>query len=621
MNKLIVRVFFVALLFWGSDLKAENHQIIDSLQKRIAFLSEAKPLDSFQLWLAYYHSFDELAKIGRKDDSQNAFLKSLEVAPNDTFKYRSYYRRSVWFSEIHEGEEAIRLASEIIKKFPGYHEALASGYMFMAVAHEHNKEFDQALSYYEKSLKESIISGDSGSYFMVKMNMANTLFDLGKKEEAIDYYKQGIRYYGASDNPGFKFKIASLYNNIGTSYMGHNSDSAIKFLKLSKALSIEIGDEFEMGLSSLNLGIEYFTVGKPLLAKAELMQSLKNMNLINETYYHYDIYRMLGAIESYNQNWTAAMNMMDSSKYFHERGSNAMRAEAFAEAKAQSRIGEESLKNDQLLASNRAAHEKLQWQRIATFSLVGLLLLLAAFMLFRYRQYKTIKSLITEKDNLMGILFHDLRSPMAAIKTVSDMIGEDQKVNLDPHSRELLHEMSKVSAYGLNLVDTLFYIYELENKQLQIKKSEIEIAEIFGIIESEFTSLAKTKGIELEMPKTELKVTSHREFLISILRNLVSNGIKFSSSAQKVELELKDNMKHTIIIVRDNGPGFSTVDQNNMFKKFTTLTAKPTNGEKSTGLGLYLVSLMAKKINATITLNSTYTQGAEFHLIIPKQNG
>ena len=166
--------------------------------------------------------------MSQPDVALNAFEESLKYAPNDTFKFQSYYRRIVWFAEQHNPEMTMSLATKMLKALPDYREAKTSAYMFMAVAHEHRKDPVNAIKYYEKSMASAIESQDSSSYYMVMMNMANTIFDSGDKEKAIKLYKSGVAFY--SKEPGSHQQTLGLLNNIGTGYMGVNSDSVFKYL-------------------------------------------------------------------------------------------------------------------------------------------------------------------------------------------------------------------------------------------------------------------------------------------------------------------------------------------------------------------------------------------------------
>jgi len=378
--------------------------------------------------------------------------------------------------------------------------------------------------------------------------------------------------------------------------------------------------------------MEYFTNGQPELAEKDLREALDGMNKMSEQYYHYEIYRILAAIEASRQNWNLSMKLLDSSKYFSDLINNESINQEFAEAKTEFGLVEEELKNKLLEKENLEAETIIQWQYLSGGLILILLLYALGFVLKLKKQSFTIGELnnklteknkeldtfLNEKDNLMGILFHDIRSPMAAIKTVADFVELDDESKIDLDTMELLQEMKKVSEQGLKLVDNIWAIYELENNVLELIKSPVNLQEVFEEIAHEFEGMASVKGIKLEINGINSEVETHKHLLISVLRNLVSNGFKFSPSGSTVSLTATQKEKQIEIKIKDQGPGFSLEDQQNMFKKFQKLSAQPLHGEKSSGLGLYLVTLIATKIGATIKLNKEYVEGAEFIFTLPK---
>lgn len=627
LKKFLLLILFSALTLL---LSGQDSKLVDSLENKIDNLLTDQTDTSYFLWLSYYDLVDQYEMLNQPKKAAEAFDNSIKFAPNDTFKHRSYYRRIVWFAEQHNSEQTMSLASEMLKEFPEYEAAKTNAYMFMAVAHEHKNDPENAILYYEKSLESAIKSKDSSNYYMVMINMANTIFDSGDKARALNLYKMGLDYY--SKQAGNEQHILSLLNNIGTGYMGVNSDSVFKYLLAVKEKSKDIANPWNPSLASLNLGLEYFSIGKPDQAEKELRSSLAGMNQLNEQYYHYEIYRVLAAIESYRSNWSLSMKLLDSSKYFSDLIDNESRNQEFALAKTEFGLVEEELKNQLLVKEKLETENIIKWQYISGGLILILLLGVLGFVLKQKKQSSTINELniklkeknqeldkfLQEKDNLMGILFHDIRSPMAAIQTVATFVEVDDQSNIDPHTKELLGEMKRVSEQGLKLVDNIWSIYELENNSTNVVFAEINLSTIFKEIALEFESNGTEKNIKLNIDCAQLTLKTNEHLLTSIIRNLISNAFKFSPSDSIINLNASEKNTSIEIRVNDQGPGFNTEDQKMMFNKFQKLSAKPLHGEKSSGLGLYLVTLIATKIGANIKLNNKYKNGAEFIISIPK---
>jgi signal transduction histidine kinase len=102
-----------------------------------------------------------------------------------------------------------------------------------------------------------------------------------------------------------------------------------------------------------------------------------------------------------------------------------------------------------------------------------------------------------------------------------------------------------------------------------------------------------------------------------ILDNLLSNAIKFSNNGGKVGLNVEITGRILRIRIKDSGPGISQEDQKKLFQPFQRLSARPTAGEASSGLGLSIVKSLSTKLGGTITCQSEIGEGAQFVLELP----
>jgi signal transduction histidine kinase len=112
-----------------------------------------------------------------------------------------------------------------------------------------------------------------------------------------------------------------------------------------------------------------------------------------------------------------------------------------------------------------------------------------------------------------------------------------------------------------------------------------------------------------------------RAATMQILENLISNALKFSPPNTKIHVHTLPEKDHVAVTVRDEGPGISEADQSNLFKKFSRLTAQPTAGESSTGLGLSIVKRLAESMAGSIQCKSQLGEGAKFTLRLPVWSG
>jgi two-component system, sensor histidine kinase and response regulator len=112
-----------------------------------------------------------------------------------------------------------------------------------------------------------------------------------------------------------------------------------------------------------------------------------------------------------------------------------------------------------------------------------------------------------------------------------------------------------------------------------------------------------------------------REAMDQVLDNLISNAIKFSSPGKTVRVSVKLGAAgEAILRVQDEGPGFSEEDKSRMFRRYCRLSARPTAGEPSTGLGLSIVNKLVHAMGGELSCASALGEGATFTIKLPRAN-
>ncbi|MEO7989697.1 MAG: tetratricopeptide repeat-containing sensor histidine kinase [Chryseolinea sp.] len=231
------------------------------------------------------------------------------------------------------------------------------------------------------------------------------------------------------------------------------------------------------------------------------------------------------------------------------------------------------------------------------------------------KRNQQLSDLNNEKDTLMSIVAHDLKSPLNRIKGLLNVI-EMEEGSASPKASYL--GMIKDSAQsGLDLITDLLDVHEIEENVLP-NYSSIDICSFVFQKVSAFKMVAEVKKIDLKLDcSLSISVSTDEDHLGRILDNLISNAIKFSSNSSLVTIVCDANQTHFWISIKDNGPGFSDYDKEQLFKKFKKLSARPTGGESSNGLGLAIVKTLVERLNGEITLVSQQGKGSEFTARFP----
>ncbi|MDH4057209.1 MAG: ATP-binding protein [Cyclobacteriaceae bacterium] len=220
-----------------------------------------------------------------------------------------------------------------------------------------------------------------------------------------------------------------------------------------------------------------------------------------------------------------------------------------------------------------------------------------------------------EKDTLMNIVAHDLKSPLNHIKGLSELI--EMGKNLSQDQVKYMGLLKESTHTGLDLISDLLDVNALEANR-EPNYSYFNLGTLLEERVSVFQSYAKTKSIIL---KSEIQFQElfflDQKYLTRIIDNLISNAIKFSSENSTVEVSIAKRKGLCSIKVKDQGPGFIQEDLKFLYHKFKKLSARPTAGESSNGLGLAIVKILVERLGGKIDLQSEPGKGSTFEILFP----
>jgi len=224
-----------------------------------------------------------------------------------------------------------------------------------------------------------------------------------------------------------------------------------------------------------------------------------------------------------------------------------------------------------------------------------------------------LDGLLEDKKDLISILSHDLRTPLANIKLLGGVIAKDDITKGE------LREIASLIQVSVNEQMSLFndILENLRNDDLEWMKLDLNETSTNDIISAsvkDVQHIAKSKNINLKVNddyKGKLNVES--TIFPQVIKNLLSNSIKFSQPGCEVHLNIEKNNGKTKISIIDNGVGFNQEDSEMLFEKFTSMRRRGTNNEPSTGLGLYLSRKIVEAHKGKIYAKSAgINKGASF---------
>ncbi len=313
--------------------------------------------------------------------------------------------------------------------------------------------------------------------------------------------------------------------------------------------------------------------------------------------------------------------------------SGSIDAKAFNSRLEHEKLEKESIRKDkESIAINlQESNRQLGSQRLINLliTIVALTLLAFAFLVRKSNQTrrkandelqqknKELQELNTEINGLIHTIIHDLKSPFNSIQGIFSLL--DMEKNKSDSTSELIGHGRKALAVGNEIIHQLLEVRELEERSDQHAYEPIDLSKLLHELKDEFELLAKSKGINLIVSAEEGNVFTDKILVKRILQNLTSNALKFSPSQKAITLKARVDQKQATFEVIDQGPGFTENDREKIYGKFQKLSARPTGGESSNGLGLATVNMLVKKLQGTIQLQSIPGEGAAFTVNIPLQ--
>jgi len=226
-----------------------------------------------------------------------------------------------------------------------------------------------------------------------------------------------------------------------------------------------------------------------------------------------------------------------------------------------------------------------------------------------------LKELDELKDDFLSGVTHELRSPLAAIRTYINLIKEEKIYNPE-HIRWIEDNSKRLSRF----VDDLLDMSKIEKGKLEIIKQEENVEKIVREVVEFFRPYALEKKVKLNMEiKTKEKtIFADPDRIHQVLVNLISNAVKFTPSDRAIFVKVIDNEKEFIFKVEDEGVGIPEDELRNIFDKFYQVRRTDIRA-KGTGLGLAICKGIVAKHGGRIWVESELGKGTKFYFTIPKK--
>ncbi len=224
------------------------------------------------------------------------------------------------------------------------------------------------------------------------------------------------------------------------------------------------------------------------------------------------------------------------------------------------------------------------------------------------------------KDSFLGMAAHDLRTPMTVIKLAVELMLDDNLALSTEERQTFLKSVQRQSTHILALLNDLLDVTQIESGRLSLNRQPLDLADFLKDATAWHRKLAASKGTQIileEVPTGHTHADTMR--LRQAVDNLISNAVKYSPPGSRVQVRAERADGGWRIHVKDQGPGITSEDRHRLFQDFARLSATPTGGEKSTGLGLAITRRVVAAHGGQIGVDSEPGHGADFWFTLPDE--
>jgi signal transduction histidine kinase len=511
--------------------------------------------------------------------------------------------------------KALKLREEIGDKF-----AIATSYNHIALVLIALDNYDEAMESLQKGLKLVYETGDEAGAGIINDNIGRIYVKKKEYGKANQYFRTSLKI---NQEIGNTKSEANSYFNIAEVYK-EMQDTVNAFKHYLLASAIYYRHDEKNGIANVENGLAelYYTAGKSqpaiehaitALKYAKLINSLSNISkasdILQKEYFR------LGDLK----NAYYYLSLYDSSK---DSLINADKIIRLSRKEFNYRV--EMVKKEQ--------EGLLERQKLYIYVLLlTVLLLVTIFILiyFSYRQKrKTNNSLNllneqlmesnTTKDRFFSIIAHDLKSPFLGLMGYSQILSEDYSLLKEDERKTYISNIHELTKSTYKLLENLLEWSRLQTGKMEFKPEKCNVYEVLSptIDLLEKTAQNKRIAIKEEIDK-RLEVKADIYMLQTVVRNLISNSIKFTKPNGGIFVKAERNDSRIIISVKDDGVGMNKTVVDTLFKIDKTTSTKGTVNEEGTGLGLFLCKEMVDRHKGTIWVESAEGEGSTFFIELP----
>ncbi len=235
------------------------------------------------------------------------------------------------------------------------------------------------------------------------------------------------------------------------------------------------------------------------------------------------------------------------------------------------------------------------------------------------KQYERLRKTIASRDELYSVIAHDLRAPVSTIKMINTIIESEKNKIRNAGIRKKFEMINQTTEEAFNLLENLLRWTQNQIGKTRVVSSEFDMGTAIQQVLSLFTTVADSKNIHLHpFIHLKLRVCADEDMIKTVLRNLISNAIKFTYPGGKIEIRLTAEKGFALVSVADNGIGLSPEERKKILTGKKGISTYGTKNEKGYGLGLQLCRDFIRMNKGKFHIVSAPGKGSTFSFTIPR---
>lgn len=237
------------------------------------------------------------------------------------------------------------------------------------------------------------------------------------------------------------------------------------------------------------------------------------------------------------------------------------------------------------------------------------------------KQRAELEALNSTKDKFFAIIAHDLKNPFSTVLGLSELLAREFETFDSDSLKNFIKQIYKYSNNTFNLLENLLQWSMVQTGRMPLRPKFVSLRDIVHDSVELLAGNAENKGIEIEVSLCdECTAFVDTNQITAVIRNLLTNAIKFTSSDGKVSVSVKPQDEFWLVTIADSGIGISEHDQKKLFMIDSNPTTIGTSQEKGTGLGLILCHEFVERNGGKIWVESTLGKGSSFIFTVPKSD-